>query len=135
MNIERFVMSYITHEPQDTGVPEPIRLKGHGGELVTLKGAIDLHLHTYPDLFPRLVDDIELAKFAAQSEMRAVVIKSHIESSVSRAYLSQQLVPEVQVFGGIVLNNYVGGINPADVETCLHIVGKFVRLDERHVGY
>src|SRR5699024_1887237 len=60
MIIERFVMSYITHEPQDTGVPEPIRLKGHGGELVTLKGAIDLHLHTYPDLFPRLVDDIEL---------------------------------------------------------------------------
>ena len=119
-------MSYITHEPQDTGVPEPIRLKGHGGEMVTLKGAIDLHLHTYPDLFPRLVDDIELAKFAAQSEMRAVVIKSHIESSVSRAYLSQQVVPEVQVFGGIVLNTYVGGINPAAVDTCLKLGGKIV---------
>src|SRR5690625_6278266 len=93
MIIERFVMSYITHEPQDTGVPEPIRLKGHGGELVELEGAIDLHLHTYPDLFPRLIDDIELARFATQSKMRAVVIKSHIESSVSRAYLASQVVP------------------------------------------
>ncbi|QGH70710.1 DUF6282 family protein [Pseudactinotalea sp. HY158] len=119
-------MSVIPHEPQDTGTAKPITLKGHGGELVSLRGAVDLHLHTYPDLFPRLVDDIELARFAAQSDMRAVVIKSHIESSVSRAYLAQQVVPEVLVFGGIVLNSYVGGINPAAVDTCLKLGGKIV---------
>jgi hypothetical protein len=119
-------MSLIPHEPQDTGIARPITLKGHGGELITLQGAIDLHLHTYPDLFPRLVDDVELAKFAAQSQMRAVVIKSHIESSMSRAYLAQQAVPEVQVFGGIVLNTYVGGINPAAVYACLQLGGKIV---------
>src|SRR5690625_3924308 len=119
-------MTQVPDELSISNVPEPIRLRGHGGELITLKGAIDLHLHTYPDVFPRLIDDIELAKFAAQSQMRGVVIKSHIESSVSRAYLAEQVVPEVNVFGGVVLNTYVGGINPAAVDTCLRLGGKIV---------
>src|SRR5690625_4790130 len=115
--------------PEQTNISnvyEPIQLRGHGGELITLRGAIDLHLHTYPDLFPRLIDDIELAKYATQAQMRGVVIKSHIESSVSRAYLAQQVIPDVNVFGGIVLNTYVGGINPAAVDTCLKLGGKIV---------
>ena len=119
-------MSVLHHEPQTTTPPEPIVLKGHGGELIPMEDAIDLHLHTYPDLFPRLVDDIELASFAAEAKMRAVVIKSHIESSVSRAYLAQKAVPGVQMFGGIVMNTYVGGINPAAVDCCLKLGGKIV---------
>ena len=33
----------------------------YGGPLIGLDGAVDLHCHPYPDLFPRLADDIDIA--------------------------------------------------------------------------
>lgn len=115
---------------------------GHGGDLISLEGAIDLHFHTYPDLFPRLTDDLEVAQLAAAEGMRALVLKSHIESTVSRAYLTRRLVPQVEVYGGIVLNTYVGGLNPAAVDAALRLGGKIVWMPtidsayhaERHGG-
>src|SRR5215218_2225197 len=95
----------------------------YGGPLISLDEAIDLHCHPYPDLFPRLADDIDIALAARDAGMRALVLKCHHESTVSRAYLVQRVVPGIRVFGGVVLNSYVGGINPAAVEAALRLGG------------
>lgn len=105
------------------------------GTLIDVAGAIDLHCHPYPDLFPRLSDDVGIAKYAQDQGMRAVMIKCHHESSVSRAYLTQKIVPDLQLFGGVVLNSYVGGINPAAVEAALKLGGKEVWMPTVDAAY
>jgi hypothetical protein len=79
-------------------------------------GVIDMHTHTHPDVFGRNMDDIDLATLAKARGMRGIVIKNHISETASRAALTMKAVPGIEVFGGIVLNNAVGGINPSAVE-------------------
>lgn len=105
------------------------------GTLIDVSGAIDLHCHPYPDLFPRLADDVDVAKYAQGQGLRAVMIKCHHENSVSRAYLTQKIVPDLQLFGGVVLNSYVGGINPAAVEAALRLGGKEVWMPTVDAAY
>jgi hypothetical protein len=42
-----------------------------------LHGAIDLHTHSSPSYFERLVDDVGLAETARAAGMRAVLYKAH----------------------------------------------------------
>ena len=101
--------------------PAPV---GFGGPLVDLNGAIDLHFHSFPCLFPRLADDVEVAAAARDLGFRALMYKCHHESSVSRAMYVEAMVPGVRLFGGIVLNSYVGYVNPAAVEATLRMGGR-----------
>ena len=48
--------------------------------------------------------------------MRGIVLKNHVATTADRAQLVMKVVPGIEVCGGIVLNNAVGGINPAAVE-------------------
>jgi hypothetical protein len=82
-------------------------------------GAIDLHTHTAPSIFPRLLTDEELAREAAAAGMRAVVLKAHEASTVERARAIDGQDPGVRVFGGIVLNHHVGGLDPDTVAMAL----------------
>jgi len=107
----------------------------YGGPLISLDGAVDLHCHPYPDLFPRLADDVDIVLAARDAGMKALVLKCHHESTVSRAYLVQRMVPGIRVFGGVVLNSYVGGINPAAVEAALRLGGKEVWMPTVDAGY
>jgi len=91
------------------------------GPLVDISGAIDLHCHPSPDLFPRLADDVEVVEHARGMGFGAVMIKSHYEPSASRAAYAERLFPGIRVFGGIVLNHSVGGVNPAAVEAALKL--------------
>ena len=79
-------------------------------------GVIDMHTHTHPDVFGRSIDDVDLATLAKARGMRGIVIKNHISETASRAALAMKAVPGIEVWGGIVLNNAVGGINPVAVE-------------------
>jgi len=105
------------------------------GTLIDVAGAVDLHCHPYPDLFPRLTDDAGVVQAAVDRGMGAVVIKCHHESSVSRAYHMQKLFPDIRVFGGIVLNHAVGGINPAAVDAALRLGGKEVWMPTVDAAY
>jgi hypothetical protein len=96
------------------------------GPFVDMKGAVDVHVHSEPDLFPRIADDAGVARHAASLGLRALSLKCHSERTTSRAYLTEQLVPGIQVIGGIVLNRAVGGINPAAVESALQLGAKHV---------
>jgi hypothetical protein len=100
-----------------------------------MSGAIDLHCHPYPDLFPRLADDFEVVEAARDAGLRAIVLKCHHESTVSRAYLVGKVAVGIEVFGGIVLNSYVGYLNPAAVEAALRLGGKVVWLPTIDAGY
>ena len=86
----------------------------------SLAGVIDIHAHAAPQTgavnFQRQFDAIEAAQIAKIYGMRGIVLKEHTTETASWAYLVSQVVPGVEVFGGIVLNRYVGGMNPAAVE-------------------
>jgi hypothetical protein len=86
---------------------------------IDLSGRFDLHVHSAPDLKPRKLDDIDLARQAASRGMRGILLKSHWTLTADRAYLTQKVVPDIRIYGGLVLNHSVGGFNPAAVETAL----------------
>src|SRR5882724_9992121 len=79
-------------------------------------GAIDIHVHSDPDVFNRSLDDIETARIAARKKMRGIVLKNHVSTTADRATLIMREVPGIEVWGGIALNRAVGGVNPAAVE-------------------
>lgn len=87
-----------------------------------------MHIHTGPDIRPRRLDDVELAQAAVRLGVRAVVIKSHVMCTASRATIAEKVCPGVRVFGGIVLNPHVGGINPIAVEASIKMGAKIVWL-------
>ena len=55
--------------------------------------------------------------------MRGILLKNHISETASRAALIMKVVPGIEVFGGIVLNKAVGGINPDAVEWMHRVYG------------
>ena len=79
-------------------------------------GVIDMHVHSHPDVFGRNMDDIDVAQLAKSKGMRGILLKNHISETAGRAALVMKVVPGIQVFGGIVLNKAVGGVNPDAVE-------------------
>ena len=96
------------------------------GPFVDMQGAVDVHVHSEPDLFPRIADDVGVARHAASLGLRAISLKCHSERTTSRAYMTMQQVPGIQVVGGIVLNRAVGGINPDAVEAALQLGARHV---------
>ncbi len=86
----------------------------------SLAGVIDLHAHVGPETtlfrYRRSLDAVEAAQIARISGMRGMVFKEHHTETASWAYLVSQMVPGIELFGGIVLNRAVGGINPVAVE-------------------
>ena len=75
-----------------------------------LDGAIDCHIHAYPDFVQRAQDMIKVSVDAAKAGMRAVAFKDHWNISANAAYLVQQhidylvetgaLERRVEVYGG-----------------------------------
>jgi hypothetical protein len=96
-----------------------------------LEGAVDLHVHSAPDVDARRYNDLELAREAAQARMRAIVIKSHQNSTVERAWLVSRCVPGIEVFGGLVLNETVGGLNPAAVRLAVSMGARQIWMPTR----
>jgi hypothetical protein len=81
-----------------------------------LQGAFDTHIHISPDVVPRIVDDVTLARRFAELGMAGFLLKSHYTSTAERASVVSSVVPEIKVLGAIALNRAVGGMNPLAVE-------------------
>jgi hypothetical protein len=96
-----------------------------------LEGAVDLHVHSAPDVDRRRFNDLELARAAKDAGVGAVLIKSHQNSTVERAWLVSQCVPGIRVYGGLVLNETVGGLNPAAVRLALELGARQVWMPTR----
>ena len=104
-----------------------------------LKNAIDMHIHTAPDLVKRSVTDIEAARMAANAGMRAVMYKNHLSPTYARAAVAQEAEPRLRVFGSLVLNEQIGGINPSAVATACAMGAKCIWMPttsaENHIAY
>ncbi|MEM3382319.1 MAG: DUF6282 family protein [Candidatus Bathyarchaeia archaeon] len=90
-----------------------------------LKGSIDIHMHTAPDIHPRSVDDVEAAYQAKKAGMEAILIKSHHTSTSDRAQVASK-VTGFKVYGAIALNHAVGGLNPHAVIAAIEMGAKEV---------
>jgi Family of unknown function (DUF6282) len=87
-----------------------------------LVGAIDHHIHAFPDFVPRSQDMLQIAVEASKAKMRAIAFKDHWNLTAGAAYLVQRQIDEmvadgrlehrVEVYGGLGLNL---GINPEAV--------------------
>jgi Family of unknown function (DUF6282) len=93
-----------------------------------LEGVIDVHAHVDPETIPRSVDAMDLARIARKEGMRAIVLKNHYIPTAPIAFLVAREVPGIQIFGGLVLNAPVGGINPAAVEQMARLPGHYGRI-------
>ncbi len=94
--------------------PEILKVQP-GVEDELLVGAIDNHIHAFPDFVPRAQDMIEIAIEGARAGMRALAFKDHWNVTGNAAYLVQrhvdtlvqsgQLASGVEVYGGVGLNH------------------------------
>lgn len=93
-----------------------------------LDGAVDLHLHPAPSPFPRRVGIRGVAEQAAAAGFKAILVKSHHHSMLTDIAATDDAIGglPIPVFGGVALNNYVGGINPYAVDLALKLGGRMV---------
>lgn len=102
---------------------------------VSLKGVIDMHVHSNPDIRHRAYDDFELMEAGIRVGARAIVIKTHQGTTVDRAFLCNrhnQIVHQgdndFTMFGSVTMNRQMGGINPWAVESGLKLGAKVIWL-------
>jgi hypothetical protein len=112
-----------------------------------LEGGIDIHMHGYPEALVDTGWDFAWeAKQAYDAGMRAIVCKSMLSDTAPMAYFVQQIVDHYaeekggyrhpfNVFGGVVLNWSVGGLNPVAVATSAKLGAKIVWLPSHDAAH
>ena len=95
-----------------------------GKEILT--GAIDMHVHAAPDVQARKYNDWQLQQSYSQAGMAGYVSKCHAGDTAARSALMMAHDPAVTVYGGIVLNHHVGGLNAAAIEASARMGGRIV---------
>jgi hypothetical protein len=104
-------------------------------DLELLRGAIDMHAHTAPALFERHIDDAALAEYGLRYGMRGFVLKDHDASTTGRAYYVNRMYRGIEVFGAVVLNRSVGGLNPFVAEAAIHYGARVVWMPSNHAKH
>jgi hypothetical protein len=98
-----------------------------------LEGSIDLHIHSAPDVYTRVLNDIDLARQAKEAGMGGIFIKNHFTITADRAQIASD-VTDFPVFGGIALNLTVGGLNYHAVDNAIKLGAKIVWLPTLHAA-
>ncbi len=101
-----------------------------------MKGAIDLHVHSGPSTMPRKLDHLEEVDEAAAAGMRGVLFKDHYYSVGPMLPMMRRLNkhPEVEMYGSLVLNTTVGGLNPYAVDFNLKSGAKLIYMPTAHAA-
>jgi hypothetical protein len=83
-----------------------------------IEGGYDLQIHVAPDVVPRRIDDLDLAKDFAARKLKGFVLKSHYVPTYERAKVCTKASAHLGVtaYGAITLNHSVGGLNPVALE-------------------
>jgi hypothetical protein len=112
-----------------------------------IKGGIDMHVHGYPEALVDTGWDFAWeAKSAYDAGMRAIVCKSMHSDTAPMVYFAQQIVDKYaeekdeephpfHVFGGVVLNWAVGGLNPIAAETSAKLGAKIIWLPSHDAAH
>jgi hypothetical protein len=95
---------------------------------VLLAGALDLHVHPGPSLFPRRLSLMDAITDSADVGFDAIAVKSHHHSTITDILSLEGAVGTLplKVLGGISLNQQVGGFNPYAVEFALGLGARIV---------
>lgn len=103
--------------------------------IALLEGACDMHIHGGPDVVQRRQEIVEIAEEARDYGMAGLVFKDHNNSTADRAKIAQKMVPEIGIFGGIVLNHAVGGFNIHAVDIAIKMGVKVVWMPSVDASY
>ena len=76
-----------------------------------VRGAVDYHVHVWPDFVERRTSDLELARRCLEVGLAGFGLKSHYCPTAERARVVAAAVPGVTVLGTITLNRAIGGLN------------------------
>ena len=93
---------------------------------ISLKDAVDMHVHAGPTTAAERLDFLEAAKNAYAEGMKAIVIKPMCFPTMQAAYAAEKAVPGMRVFGGIMLDYTSGGLDPFAVEKAIKAGAKYV---------
>jgi hypothetical protein len=85
----------------------------------------DLHVHSAPCVMPRLADDVQTVTWYEEAGFSGCVLKGHCEPTVGRA-VAAGAGRRIAVYGGVVLNHVVGGLNPSAVDAALRMGARVV---------
>lgn len=94
-----------------------------------LKGALDLHVHSGPGLIPRSLDHVQAARDAMAAGLRGIVVKDQHSMTCHSVYFIKEYIlgeQPFEMFGGLVLNNAAGGINPHTVDGAIKSGAKII---------
>lgn len=91
-----------------------------------LKGAIEMHCHSTPSLFPRKQTDWELIEDVKVAGMAGVIIKAHEAQTVDRTALIRLKEPQLHVYGGLACNYFTGGLSPTAVDAAIRLGAKII---------
>ncbi|GAA3937470.1 DUF6282 family protein [Microbacterium soli] len=85
----------------------------------------DVHVHSAPDVSPRLADDHQIVEWYDEAGYSGCVLKGHYGETAGRAAIVGRGL-NVRVYGSLVLNQQVGGINPEAVAAALEMGARVV---------
>lgn len=104
------------------------KLKGEICMKEILKGVIDLHLHAGPSVAKREVDAGDMVKEAVQYGYRGFLIKDHYFPTMMSAILVEKHLGSnnIKVFGGLAINNSIGGFNIKAIDTAYEMGAKMI---------
>lgn len=108
-----------------------------------LRGAVDCHVHCAPHINERTVTAFEAVRAAAQAGLKGLGIMDVFANSSGLAALAMRELGHlgVDVFGGIILEPFAGGIDPRVVENALRMGygpgtgARFVSLPCHHTRF
>jgi hypothetical protein len=107
-----------------------------------LIGAVDSHVHCCPHINRRTVTLFDAVRMAASAGQRGVGLMDVFANTSGLAALANRELGHlgVDVFGGIILEPYVGGLSPRSVQTALAMGygtggARFVSLPCHHTAF
>jgi hypothetical protein len=107
-----------------------------------LVGAVDGHVHCCPHINRRTVTVFDAVRAAAAAGMRGIGLMDVFANSSGIAALAKRELGHlgVDVFGGIILEPYVGGLSPRSVRTAIGMGysaggARFVSLPCHHTAF
>jgi hypothetical protein len=92
-----------------------------------LRGAVDCYVHANPELLPRRLDDVELAREMKEEGFRAAVHRHQFSPTGDRAQLASAATG-FDMRGAVACNGTVGGLNPIVVEHAIRMGAVYVSM-------
>lgn len=85
----------------------------------------DLHVHASPDVVARRANDVEVMRSYEEAGFAGCVLKGHYDATMGRAAAAAAGL-RLTAYGGLALNQHVGGLNPAAVAAALRMGARVI---------